>query len=132
MSTNSNKLDGKVALVTGGSRGIGAGIAKRLAADGALVAITYSSGKEKAEEVVRSIESAGGRALAIRADNTDDSAVRSAISETVKAFGGLDILVNNAGVAVFKALDELTLEDFDHTVSVNVRAVFVASQEASR
>jgi len=132
MSPNSKKLDGKVALVTGGSRGIGAAIAKRLAADGAVVAITYSSGKEKAEEVVRAIESAGGRALAIRADNTDEGAVKSAITETVKAFGGLDVLVNNAGIAVFKPLDEITLDDFDRTVAVNVRAVFVAAHEASR
>jgi 3-oxoacyl-[acyl-carrier protein] reductase len=132
MSTNSKKLDGKVALVTGGSRGIGAAIAKRLAEDGAVTAITYSSGRDGAEEVVRSIESAGRRALAIRADNTDEGAVKSAITETVQAFGGIDVLVNNAGIAIFKPLDEITLEEFDRTVDVNVRAVFVAAQEASR
>ena len=132
MSTNSKKLDGKVALVTGGSRGIGAAIAKRLAADGAAVAITYSSAKEKADEVVRSIESAGGRALAIQADNTDAGAVKAAVNETMKSFGALDVLVNNAGIAIFKPLDELSLDEFDSTVAVNVRAVFVAAQEASR
>ena len=132
MTTNSKKLDGKVALVTGGSRGIGAAIAKRLAADGAAVAITYSSAKQKADEVVRAIESAGGRALAIQADNNDADAVRSAVTETVKSFGGLDVLVSNAGIAIFKPLEEYSLEEFDRTVAVNVRAVFVAAQEASR
>jgi 3-oxoacyl-[acyl-carrier protein] reductase len=132
MSTNSRKLEGKVALVTGGSRGIGAAIAKRLAADGASVAITYTSRKQGADEVVRSIESAGGHALAIRADNTDASAVQSAVNETVKSFGGLDVLVNNAGIAIFKPLEELSLDEFDRIVAVNVRAVFVAAQEAAR
>lgn len=132
MSTTSNKLDGKVALVTGGSRGIGAAIAKRLAADGAAVAITYNSGKENADDVVNSIVSAGGRALSIQADNSDASAVKRAVTETVKAFDGLDVLVNNAGIAVFKPLDELSVEEFDRIVAVNVRAVFVAAQEASR
>jgi len=132
MSTNSKKLDGKVALVTGGSRGIGAAIAKRLAGDGASVAVTYSSGKQSAEEVVRSIEAAGGRALSIQADNNDANAVKKAVSETVKFFGGLDVLVNNAGIAIFKPLEELSLDEFDRIVAVNVRAVFVAAQEAAR
>lgn len=132
MSTNSEKLGGKVALVTGGSRGIGAAIAKRLASDGAAVAITYSNAKQSAEEVVRSIESAGGRALAIQADNVDASAVKSAVNETVKSFGGLDVLVSNAGIAIFKPLDELSLDEFDRIVAVNIRAVFIAAQEAAR
>jgi 3-oxoacyl-[acyl-carrier protein] reductase len=132
MTTNSEKLGGKVVLVTGGSRGIGAAIAKRLASDGAGVAITYSSAKQSAEEVVRSIESAGGHALAIQADNVDAGAVKNAVNETVKFFGGLDVLVSNAGIAIFKPLEELSLDDFDRIVAVNIRAVFIAAQEAAR
>jgi 3-oxoacyl-[acyl-carrier protein] reductase len=130
MSTN-DKLAGKVALVTGGSRGIGAAIARRLASEGAAVALTYSGGLQKAEEVVAEITAAGGKAVAIKADSADADAVRSAVTETVGAFDGLDILVNNAGVAVIAPLDEFKLEDFDRILAVNVRAVFVASQEAA-
>ena len=132
MTTNSKKLEGKVALVTGGSRGIGAAIAKRLASDGAAVAITYSNAQQSAEEVVRAIESADGRALAIQADNVDASAVKRAVNETVKSLGGLDVLVSNAGIAIFKPLKELSLDEFDRIVAVNIRAVFIAAQEAAR
>ncbi|HEX2751132.1 MAG TPA: 3-oxoacyl-ACP reductase family protein [Verrucomicrobiales bacterium] len=132
MSTKTQKLSGAVALVTGGSRGIGAAIAKRLATDGASVAITYSSAPQRADEVVRAIESGGGRAVAFRADSSDAGAVKTAVSETVRVFGGLDILVNNAGIATIAPLDQFSLEDFDRLVAVNIRAVFVGSQEASR
>ena len=132
MNPNSKNLSGKVALVTGASRGIGAAIAKRLAGDGAAVAITYSSSPEKANEVVRAIESAGGKALAIQADAADEKAVRAAVTKTVSKFGGLDILVNNAGVALMSPIEKFTIEDFDKSIAVNVRSVFVATQEASK
>jgi 3-oxoacyl-[acyl-carrier protein] reductase len=125
-------LTGKVALVTGGSRGLGAAIAKRLASDGAAVAITYTISPQKADEVVRAIESNRCRAVAIRADSADVDAVRNAVAETVKAFGGLDILVNNAGIATLAPIDEFKLAEFDRLIAVNVRAVFVAVQEAAR
>jgi 3-oxoacyl-[acyl-carrier protein] reductase len=129
---NTKKLSGKVALVTGGSRGIGAAIAKRLATDGAAVAITYSSGQQKADEVVRAIEGSGGRALALRADNSNANAVRGAVTDTVKTLGRVDVLVNNAGIAKIGPVEQLSLEDFDLSVAVNVRAVFIAAQEAAR
>ena len=130
--TSTKKLTGKVALVTGASRGIGAAIAKRLAQDGAAVAITYPSTQTKADEVVRAIESAGGRAVAIRADSADADAVKHAVAETVRTLGRLDVLVNNAGVLVVSPLDQFSLDDFDRMVAVNVRGVFVATQEAAR
>ena len=125
-------LIGKVALVTGASRSIGAAIAKRLAADGAAVALTYGSSADKAADVVRAIQGAGGRALAIAADAADAEAVRAAVAKTVETFGRLDILVNNAGTLVVKPVDAITLEEFDRIMAVNVRGLFVATQEAVR
>src|SRR2546427_9814401 len=133
MSTNiTKKLAGKVALVTGGSRGIGAAIAKRLAAAGAAVAVTYSTSPAKADEVVRSIKAAGGKALAIKADAADTEAVRLAVAKTIGSFGGIDILVNNAGVGIIAPIEQFSLEDFDKLIAVNVRGLFVATQEAAR
>jgi 3-oxoacyl-[acyl-carrier protein] reductase len=132
MSSSSKKLAGKVALVTGGSRGIGAAIARRLAADGAAVAITYASSPAKAEDVVRAIESVNGKAIAIQADSGDADAVKSAVAQTVKVLGGLDILVNNAGILTFAPIDDSSLEDLDRMLAVNVRGLFVATQEAAR
>jgi 3-oxoacyl-[acyl-carrier protein] reductase len=124
------KLTGKVALVTGGSRGIGAAIAGRLAAEGASVAITYTQGADAAAAVVKQIETAGGKALAVRADATDASAVKAAVEKTVAAFGRLDVLVNNAGTAIPKPFEESTLEEMDRMIALNVRGVFVATQAA--
>ncbi|MFZ3207055.1 MAG: 3-oxoacyl-ACP reductase family protein [Pseudomonas sp.] len=129
---SSNNLTGKVALIQGGSRGIGAAIAERLAHEGAAVAITYVSSADKAAELVRGIEAAGGRALAIKADSADADAVRGAVSQTLSRFGRIDILVNNAGVLAIAPIEDFSLEDFDRTLAVNVRSVFVASQEAAR
>jgi 3-oxoacyl-[acyl-carrier protein] reductase len=124
------KLSNKTALVTGASRGIGAAIAKRLAADGASVAITYTKGAEAAARVVKDIEGAGGKAIAIQADATDPKAVVAAVEKTVKAFGRLDILVNNAGTAIPKPFEEATLEELDQVVDINLRGVFIATQAA--
>jgi 3-oxoacyl-[acyl-carrier protein] reductase len=124
------KLAGKSALVTGASRGIGAAIAKRLASDGANVAITYTKGADAAATVVNAIESAGGKAIAIQADATDPKAVAAAIEKTVSAFGGLDILVNNAGTAVAKKFEDTTIEELDQMIQLNLRGVFVATQAA--
>src|SRR5947199_2106768 len=124
------ELAGKVALVTGGSRGIGAAIAKRLAADGASVAVTYSKGADAAASVVKAIEHAGGKAIAIQADATNAGAVEAAVEKTVATFGRLDVLVNNAGTAIPKTFEETTLEEMDRLIDINVRGVFVATQAA--
>jgi 3-oxoacyl-[acyl-carrier protein] reductase len=125
-----SQLANKVALVTGGSRGIGAAIAKRLAADGAAVVITYAKDATAASAVVKAIESNGGRALAIQANATDLAAVKSSVDQTVATFGQLDILVNNAGTAVPKTFESSTLEEMDLMLDINVRGVFAATHAA--
>ena len=126
----SKPLEAKTALVTGGSRGIGAAIAKRLAADGANVAITYSKDADAAASVVKQIERAGRSAVAIQADAADAAAVNAAIEKTVATFGRLDVLVNNAGTAIPKTFEETTLEEMDRVIDINVRGMFVATQAA--
>jgi 3-oxoacyl-[acyl-carrier protein] reductase len=128
--SKSNQLAGKVAIVTGGSRGIGAAIAKRLARDGASVAITYSKGEEAAAALVKAIESEGGKAIAIRADATDAKAVQDAVEKAFTTFGRLDVLVNNAGTCIPEPVAETSLENFDRVFAINVRGMFVATQAA--
>jgi 3-oxoacyl-[acyl-carrier protein] reductase len=124
------KLANKIALVTGGSRGIGAAITRRLAADGASVAFTYNSSAEKAEAIATEINAAGGRAIAILADSANPQSVTDAVAKTVTELGGIDILVSNAGIYIGKAFEEHTLEDYEQIMAVNVRAVYVAALEA--
>lgn len=120
----------KVALVTGGARGIGAAIVKRLAQDGAAVAFTYVSSPDKAHDLAATINAGGGKALAIQADSADAKAVQAAVEQTVAHFGRLDILVNSAGILQLAVVDQFALEDFDRMWEVNVRAIFVAVQAA--
>jgi 3-oxoacyl-[acyl-carrier protein] reductase len=120
----------KVALITGGSRGIGAAIAKRLAADGASVAFTYARNPAPASAVVKAIEAAGGKAIAIEADAVNTEAIRNAVEKAVRALGKIDILVNNAGIAIPKSFEETTLEEMDRVICINIRGVFVTTQTA--
>ena len=123
-------LTGKVALVTGASRGIGAAIAKRLAADGASVAITYTKGADAAAAVVKAIEGAGGKAIAIQADAVKVEAVNAAVEKTVATFGRLDILVNNAGTAIPNKFEDATMEEIDRVIDLNVRGPMIATKAA--
>ena len=130
MNSTKLPLSGQIAIVTGGSRSIGAAIAKRLAADGASVAITYNASPERAEQVVDEILAAGGTAIALAADAGDPEAVRSAVQQVATRFGKVDILVNNAGISVLGAPQEIAFADFQRILAVNVTGLFVATQEA--
>ena len=125
-------LSGKVAVVTGASRGIGAAIAKRLASEGVNVIVNYSGSEALAKEVERSITSGGGKAKALRANLRDPAEIKRLFNETLEAFGRLDILVNNAGVFLPKSIEEASDEDFDATFDINVRAVFLSAREAAK
>ena len=124
------KLEGKVALVTGGSRGMGAAIAKRLAADGASVVLTYAKDARSAAAVVKAIEDGGGKALAVQADSVDVAAVEAAVAKTVSSFGGLDVLVSNAGTAIPKRFEETSLDEINLMVDLNFRGVMIVTQAA--
>jgi 3-oxoacyl-[acyl-carrier protein] reductase len=126
------RLENKTALVTGGSRGMGAAIVARLAAEGADVVFTYSRSKERADEVINAVKQYGRKAVAIQANNAAVEDVLRAVDATVAEFGKIDILVNNAGMYQHKTIDEYTLDDYELMMAVNTRAVFVASQAAAR
>ena len=132
MSNETQVLANKVAVVTGGSRSIGAAIAKKLATQGATVVITYNQSPEKANAVVAELQEIGAQALAIQADAANPEAVRQAILSTVETFGGIDILVNNAGISINGDIEQLSLSDYEKMIAVNVTGVFVATQEAVR
>jgi 3-oxoacyl-[acyl-carrier protein] reductase len=130
MNSTTLPLSGQIAIVTGGSRSIGAAIAKRLAADGASVVITYNASPERAAQVVGEILAAGGTAVALAADAGNPEAVRSAVQQVAARFGKVDILVNNAGISVLGAPEEIAFTDFQRILAVNVTGLFVATQEA--
>ncbi len=125
-----HSLEGKIALVTGGSRGIGAAIAKRLAAEGATVAITYARDAGSASAVVKAIEASGGKAAAIQADAVQAEAIHAAVEKAVSLFGGLDVLVNNAGTAIPKKFEEMTPEEFELMIDINVRGTLLTTHAA--
>ena len=125
-----HRLENKRALVTGGSRGIGAAIVRRLAREGADVAFTYVTHPEQAAETMQAAQALGVKALAIQADSADAQALVAAVEKTVQELGGIDILVNSAGIAKIAPIEDVRLEDLDQTLAVNVRAVFVATQAA--
>ena len=131
-ATQAKSFKGKVALVTGGSRGIGAGIVRRLASDGASVAVTYSHSEEKALQLVREIESLGGKALALKADSAYAEELQSAVIKATESLGPLDIFVSNAGILMRGTIDTYSLEDFDRMVAINIRAAFIGIQAAAR
>jgi 3-oxoacyl-[acyl-carrier protein] reductase len=131
MAETEKRLQGKVALVTGGSRGIGAAIAKRLGEEGAHVAISYSASPDAAQTVVAAIREHGRKAEAIKADSADPSEVAGLVKSVVQRFGRLDILVNNAGVFVGKPVEQVTDEDYDRAFNINVKSVFAAVREAA-
>ncbi len=123
-------LQGRRALVTGASRGIGAEIVRRLAADGASVAFTYGRSSAEAEKLVAEVTADGGKVVSIQADSADAEQVAKSVDDAVAQLGGLDVLVNNAGVAVLRDIESLRLDEFDRQLAINVRAVFVAVQRA--
>src|SRR4030081_762837 len=125
-----NKLTGKVAVVTGASKGIGAGIAKSLAAEGAAVVVNYASSKEGADRVVAEITRKGGKAVAVQANVANQSDIQRLVAEAKKAFGRLDILVNNAGVYEFAPLEDVTEEHFHKQFNLNVLGLLLTTQEA--
>src|SRR5438552_18752589 len=130
MSTNSNKLAGKVAVVTGASKGIGAAIAKNLAAEGAAVVVNYASSKTGADKVVAEVTNAGGKAVAVQGDVAKRADIERLFAETKKTFGRLDILVNNAGIYEFSPLESITEEQFHKHFDLNVLGLILASQAA--
>ena len=129
-TTATQPLHDKIAFVTGGSRGIGAAIVQRLARQGATVVFTYQHSAAEAQALSATVEAAGGKALGVQADAADAAVLTAAIAKVAAQFGRIDILVNNAGVFLPGAIDDFSLEDFDKTVAVNVRAVFVAIKAA--
>ena len=130
MSTNSKKLSGKIAVVTGASKGIGAAIAKQLAAEGAAIVVNYASSKASADKVVAEIAAEGGKAIAVHADVAKKADIEHLFAETTKAFGSLDILVNNAGIYEFSPLESITEEHFHKQFNLNVLGLLLTTQEA--